>query len=178
VSPARLRRPSRGKFHVLGRNPKHAPFALGTGLTHSHVVDARTMSCDGDWQSRHVCSGERTVLRELRHEHGTLRPAIRRESGMCTGIWSPSKSAFKRGMQNERVWMADALHSTQYWFESPGYPKRWWLERRARFFRRTGMPREITSRRIVPYKRLILLLDIFLGLLEVGLQCHLATSSW
>ncbi len=62
-----------------------------------------TMSCDGEVIGR-PCAGERMLLLDSMRMRASACASA--DSGRCTAIWSPSKSALNAAQTSGWIWMA------------------------------------------------------------------------
>jgi len=83
------------------------------------------MSCSG-WRSLAVRRRQDVVAAE--HEHGSLDLSLG-ESGMCTAIWSPSKSALNAAQTSGGILMAFPSTRTG---SNAWMPRRWSVGARLR----------------------------------------------
>src|ERR687891_655205 len=88
-----------------------------------------TMSCEGV-ASGFPCAGESTLLEESMRMRASACASA--ESGRCTAIWSPSKSALKAWQTSGWIWIALPSTSTG---SNAWMPRRWSVGAR---FRSTG----------------------------------------
>ena len=127
-----------GDEHVLHAG-EGAALALGALLLLGEVVAAEHDVLRGHRDGLAVGRGQDVVRGQ--HEHAGLDLRLRAESGTCTAIWSPSKSALKA--VQTRGWILMALPSTRMGSKA-------WMPRRCSVgarFRSTGCSRMTSSRK-------------------------------